>query len=133
MQTTCFDLPNEFRQIIGANVGGNGGGAEQFRRLASGELEALDPCALITLLDGETVVSISCGGGGYGPAHIIKDLVQHSTGNGWDIGPGRGSAGGSLVCYLLGIHSLDPLKWGLSSVRFMGDSRGGNMLNVTME
>lgn len=63
---------------------------------------------------------------------IIRDLVRHSTTNGWDIGPGRGSAGGSLVCYLLGIHSLDPLKWGLSSVRFMGDSRGGNMLNVTM-
>ena len=64
---------------------------------------------------------------------IIMDLVQHSKTNGWDVGPGRGSAGGSLVCYLLGIHSLDPLKWGLSSVRFMGDSRGGNMLNVTME
>jgi DNA polymerase-3 subunit alpha len=64
---------------------------------------------------------------------IIRDLVNHSKTNGWDIGPGRGSAGGSLVCYLLGIHSLDPLKWGLSSVRFMGDSRGGNMLNVSME
>ena len=53
----------------GVRGGGNGGGAEQFRRLASGELEVLDACALITLLDGETVVSISCGGGGYGPAH----------------------------------------------------------------
>jgi DNA polymerase-3 subunit alpha len=64
---------------------------------------------------------------------IIRDLLQHSKGQGWDVGPGRGSAGGSLVCYLIGIHQLDPLKWGLSSVRFMGDSRGGHMLNVKME
>ncbi len=52
----------------GVRGGGNGRGAEQFRRLPSGELEYLDPCAQITLLEGETVVSISCGGGGYGPA-----------------------------------------------------------------
>lgn len=64
---------------------------------------------------------------------IIRDLLQHSKSKGWDVGPGRGSAGGSLVCYLIGIHQLDPLKWGLSSVRFMGDSRGGHMLQVKME
>tara|TARA_R100001244_G_scaffold25113_2_gene25429 strand:- start:86340 stop:87869 length:1530 start_codon:yes stop_codon:yes gene_type:complete len=64
---------------------------------------------------------------------IIKDLIDYSKTNQWDVGPGRGSAGGSLVCYLLGIHSLDPLKWGLSSVRFMGDSRGGDMLRVSMD
>lgn len=64
---------------------------------------------------------------------IIRDLLEHSKGQGWDVGPGRGSAGGSLVCYLIGIHQLDPIKWGLSSVRFMGDSRGGNLLKVKME
>lgn len=64
---------------------------------------------------------------------IIRDLLQHSKNNNWDVGPGRGSAGGSLVCYLIGIHSIDPLAWGLSSVRFMGDSRGGKMLRVKME
>lgn len=64
---------------------------------------------------------------------IIRDLLEHSRGKGWDVGPGRGSAGGSLVCYLIGIHQLDPIKWGLSSVRFMGDSRGGHMLNIKME
>lgn len=64
---------------------------------------------------------------------IIRDLVQFSKGHGWDIGPGRGSAGGSLVCYLLDIHSLDPMLWGLSSVRFMGDARGGDLLEVSMD
>jgi len=43
------------------------------------------------------------------------------------------SAGGSLVCYLLGIHHLDPMPIGLSSARFLSPSRGGYMLKVTME
>jgi len=43
------------------------------------------------------------------------------------------SAGGSLVCFLLGIHCIDPLKWGLSFDRFMASSRGGYMLKVSME
>ena len=64
---------------------------------------------------------------------IIRDLLEYSKSKDWDVGPGRGSAGGSLVCYLIGIHQLDPLKWGLSSVRFMGDSRGGNLLQIKME
>jgi len=44
----------------------------------------------------------------------------------------RGSAGGSLVCYLLGIHDMDPLKWGLSFDRFLSPSRGGFMLKTKM-
>jgi hypothetical protein len=43
------------------------------------------------------------------------------------------SVSGSLVSYLIGIHSLNPIKWGLSFNRFMSPSRGGNMLKVTME
>jgi len=64
---------------------------------------------------------------------IIRDLVKYSQDQGWPVGPGRGSAGGSLVCFLLQIHDLDPIAWGLSSVRFMGDSRGGHMLKVIMD
>jgi DNA polymerase III alpha subunit len=36
------------------------------------------------------------------------------------------------VCYLLGIHTLDPLKWGLSFDRFLSPSRGGYQLNLQM-
>lgn len=43
------------------------------------------------------------------------------------------SAGGSLVCFLLGIHDLDPFKWGLSFDRFLAASRGGYGLKVRME
>jgi len=63
---------------------------------------------------------------------ITQDLVKYGKERGWPFGP-RGSAGGSLVCYLLGIHSIDPLKWKLSFDRFMSSSRGGYMLKTTME
>ncbi len=62
---------------------------------------------------------------------ITRDLVQHGRAKGWPFSP-RGSAGGSLVCYLLGIHTLDPLLWGLSFDRFLSPSRGGYMLNLDM-
>ena len=62
---------------------------------------------------------------------ITRDLVQYGRSNGWPFSP-RGSAGGSLVCYLLGIHVIDPLLWNLSFDRFLSPSRGGYMLNVTM-
>jgi len=64
---------------------------------------------------------------------ITKDLVDCSHRRGWPIGPARGSAGGSLVCWLLGITSLDPIAWGLSFNRFLSPNRGGRMLQVKME
>lgn len=62
---------------------------------------------------------------------ITKDLIGFGKERGWPFSP-RGSAGGSLVCFLLGIHVLDPMLWGLSFDRFLSPSRGGYMLNVKM-
>jgi DNA polymerase III alpha subunit len=62
---------------------------------------------------------------------ITRDLVQYGKKRGWPFSP-RGSAGGSLVCFLLDIHVLDPLLWGLSFDRFLSPSRGGYMLNLGM-
>jgi len=64
---------------------------------------------------------------------ITQDLVKFSKDREWDVGPARGSAGGSLVCYLLKIHELDPLKWGLSFDRFMSPARGGYLLKTALE
>jgi DNA polymerase-3 subunit alpha len=64
---------------------------------------------------------------------ITRDLVMQSKSKGWPLGPARGSAGGSLVCYLLDIHELNPRKWKLSFNRFLSPSRGGKMLKITME
>jgi DNA polymerase III alpha subunit len=62
---------------------------------------------------------------------ITRDLVQYGKKQGWPFSP-RGSASGSLVCFLIGIHVLDPLLWGLSFDRFLASSRGGYMLNTKM-
>lgn len=58
----------------------------------------------------------------------IKGLKKFIKENGWKnqgmlVGPGRGSAVGSLVCYLLGITNLDPLKYGLLFERFLNPER----------
>jgi DNA polymerase-3 subunit alpha len=58
----------------------------------------------------------------------IKGLEAFIRENGWKnqgmmIGPGRGSAVGSLVCYLLGITNLDPLKYDLLFERFLNPER----------
>lgn len=63
---------------------------------------------------------------------ITADICNESRRRGWPIGPARGSAGGSLVCWLLGIHEMDPIEWDLSFDRFLSESRGGYMLNVSM-
>lgn len=62
---------------------------------------------------------------------ITYDLINYGRKQGWPFMP-RGSGPGSLVCYLLGISSIDPLKWGLSFDRFLSPSRGGFNLNVKL-
>jgi len=62
---------------------------------------------------------------------ITRELVAYGREQGWPFSP-RGSAGGSLVCYLMGIHTLDPMLWGLSFDRFLSPSRGGYMLDIEM-
>lgn len=53
----------------------------------------------------------------------VWDLCRWSDEVGILRGPGRGSAAGSLVSYLLGITHLDPLRWGLSFERFLAPGR----------
>lgn len=54
---------------------------------------------------------------------IVWDFVHYARGEGIPVGPGRGSAVGSLVCYLLGISGIDPLKYGLPFERFINPER----------
>jgi len=62
---------------------------------------------------------------------ITHDLINYGLQQGWPFSP-RGSAGGSLVNFLLGISPIDPLPWGLSFDRFLSPSRGGFMQNLQM-
>lgn len=54
---------------------------------------------------------------------IVWDFVSYAKRSGIPVGPGRGSAAGSLVSYLLGITDLDPLKHDLLFERFLNPSR----------
>jgi DNA polymerase-3 subunit alpha len=54
---------------------------------------------------------------------IVQDLVNWARSNNVPVGPGRGSAAGSLVSYVLGITMLDPLKYDLLFERFLNPER----------
>lgn len=56
---------------------------------------------------------------------IVWDAVQFARRNNIPVGPGRGSAGGSLVAYLLSITQVDPLEHGLLFERFLNPERVG--------
>jgi DNA polymerase III subunit alpha len=54
---------------------------------------------------------------------IVADFIQYAKENGIPVGPGRGSAAGSLVAFSLGITDLDPLEHGLIFERFLNPGR----------
>ena len=72
-------------------------------------------------LNFELEVMIKMGFPGY--FLVVADLCDHARKVGIRVGPGRGSAAGSLVSYSLGITGLDPIKFGLLFERFLNPER----------
>ncbi len=54
---------------------------------------------------------------------IVWDLINFCHQNGIRVGPGRGSAAGSLVAYCLGITNIDPIRYNLIFERFLNPER----------
>src|ERR671936_378249 len=54
---------------------------------------------------------------------IVADFINYARTNGVAVGPGRGSAAGSIVSYALGITGVDPIKHGLIFERFLNRER----------
>ena len=54
---------------------------------------------------------------------IVEDFLRYGKNNGAIVGPGRGSAGGCLISYLLGITDIDPVQHGLLFERFLNMER----------
>ncbi len=54
---------------------------------------------------------------------IVWDFINYARKNNIPVGPGRGSAAGSIVSYLLGITNIDPLQYGLLFERFLNPER----------
>ncbi len=54
---------------------------------------------------------------------IVWDFIKYARDNGIIVGPGRGSAAGSIVSYSLGITDIDPIKYNLLFERFLNPER----------
>jgi DNA polymerase-3 subunit alpha len=54
---------------------------------------------------------------------VVGDMITWAKENNIMVGPGRGSAAGSLVCYTLGITDVDPIKYDLLFFRFINPER----------
>jgi DNA polymerase III subunit alpha len=54
---------------------------------------------------------------------VVADYVEFARSHNIEVGPGRGTAAGSLVCYALGITGLDPIRWNLLFERFLNPER----------
>ena len=54
---------------------------------------------------------------------IVSDFIAFAKGSGIPVGPGRGSAAGSMVAYCLNITNVDPMKYGLYFERFLNPER----------
>ena len=79
------------------------------------------PAEVRTRLEYELSVINQAGYGGY--LLIVADFIQAARDRGIPVGPGRGSAVGSLVAYSLRITDVDPLKFDLLFERFLNPER----------
>src|SRR3954471_23428059 len=79
------------------------------------------PPEYMTQADYELAVMEQMGYPGY--FLVVADLVRYAHENGIRVGPGRGSAAGSMVAYALGITGVDPLSHKLSFERFLNPER----------
>jgi DNA polymerase III subunit alpha len=72
-------------------------------------------------LDYEITTILEMGFPGY--FLIVADFIKHAKDIGVPVGPGRGSAAGSMVAFVMGITDLDPIEHGLIFERFLNPSR----------
>ena len=102
---------------------------DEFRRLSRRGLEerlsqlpyAVDEQAYWQRLQEELDIICSKGFAGY--FLIVQDFINWAKNQGIPVGPGRGSAAGSLVAYALRITNLDPLRYNLLFERFLNVER----------
>ncbi len=72
-------------------------------------------------LESELKIILEMGFSGY--FLVVADFINYAKSNGIPVGPGRGSAAGSLVAYVLGITEVDPIPYDLIFERFLNPER----------
>ena len=82
--TVAYGADGVENPALGARGGLAGGGSKHFKRERDGRLTELPPQAFVELADGERIVSITAGGGGYGPPQERDpERVRHDVAEGW--------------------------------------------------
>ena len=64
---------------------------------------------------------------------IVWDFINYGIRHGGLIGPGRGSVGGSILAYALGITAIDPIKYGLQFERFWNPGRADGLPDIDID
>jgi DNA polymerase-3 subunit alpha len=91
------------------------------RRLEDGRVRRIALAEYHARLDTELGIIHSMGFEGY--FLVVWDFIRHAREHGIPVGPGRGSAAGSLVAYALRITDIDPLEYDLLFERFLNPDR----------
>lgn len=124
IQLPVFEIPEEFIDPQDALDNGIRGQNNYLRHLAyeGAKKRYTNLSAEITeRLDFELDIISKTGYPGY--FLIVQDLIAAARQMGVWVGPGRGSAAGSLVAYCIGITNVDPLQYGLLFERFLNPER----------
>jgi DNA polymerase-3 subunit alpha len=95
--------------------------ADDAKKLTRDEIRERVPAEAVERLDMELAVLDNMGYNGY--FLIVQDFINWGKDRGIIFGPGRGSAAGSIIAYVLNITDLDPLKYGLLFERFLNPDR----------
>ncbi|HEX2165346.1 MAG TPA: DNA polymerase III subunit alpha [Thermoanaerobaculia bacterium] len=93
----------------------------ELRRLGSPTLASLGEEVYRERLEKEIAIIRQMGFPGY--FLVVWDFIRHAREHRIPVGPGRGSAAGSLVSYALRITDIDPLRYGLLFERFLNPER----------
>ena len=120
----AFDIPDEFKDVKDDEDGGKRGENNYLRHLTFegakkryGEITE----SIQERLDFELDVIANTGYPGY--FLIVEDFIREARKMGVSVGPGRGSAAGSVVAYCLWITNIDPIKYDLLFERFLNPER----------
>lgn len=120
----AFDIPNEFKKEEDTVDGGKRGENSYLKHLTYEGAKKRYPDLteeIIERIDFELEVIQNTGYPGY--FLIVEDFIREARKMDVSVGPGRGSAAGSVVAYCLWITNIDPLKYDLLFERFLNPDR----------
>src|SRR5436305_10819864 len=112
------DLASYFEEVVRAGLKRR---LDAMAPLFAAKRKKHEPQAYLDRLEREIEIIKRMGFPGY--FLVVWDFIKYAKDNGIPVGPGRGSAAGSLVAYSMGITDVDPLEYDLLFERFLNPER----------